>query len=270
MWHPWIMRIVVCVKHVPDVQSDRRFEDGRLVRGEDDVLNELDENAVEAAVSLVEENGGEVIALTMGPADAEDALMRALQMGADRGVLVTDEDLAGADAIGTAHVLSAAIGRLNSEAPVDLVITGMASLDAMTSMMPAALAADCGMPFLGLARTLALAGDGPWQVTVERSADGYDDTLRARTPVVVSVTDQLNEPRYPAFAAMKAARSKPIDEWGLEDLTSFMPSGVSGTPLNTTTVFETQARVRTGRGTIVTDSGDAGERLAAHLIEEVL
>ena len=83
------MRIVVCVKHVPDMQSERRFEDGRLVRGEDDVLNELDENAIEAAVQLkeAEENAdreGEVIALTMGPEDAEDALMRALQMGADR------------------------------------------------------------------------------------------------------------------------------------------------------------------------------------------
>ena len=100
------MKIVVCIKHVPDVQSERRLEGGRLVRGEDDVLNELDENAVEAAVALVEDLGGEVVALTMGPEDAEDGLRRALQMGVDAGVLVTDESLAGADVveIGRAHV----------------------------------------------------------------------------------------------------------------------------------------------------------------------
>ena len=93
------MRIVVCIKHVPDVQSERRIEDGRLVRGEEDVLNELDENAVEAAVALAEEADGEVIALTMGPEDAEDGVRRALQMGADSGVVVADDALTGADVI---------------------------------------------------------------------------------------------------------------------------------------------------------------------------
>nr|MCW1079462.1 electron transfer flavoprotein subunit beta [Streptococcus anginosus] len=106
----------------------RRMEDGFLVRGEEDVLNELDENAVEAAVSLVEELGGEVVTLTMGPEDAEDALMRALQMGADRGVLISDEALAGADAGLTALALAGAIQTLADEKPIDLVITGMASL----------------------------------------------------------------------------------------------------------------------------------------------
>ena len=145
------MRIVVCVKHVPDMQSERRFEGGRLVRGEDDVLNELDENAIEAAVQLKEseEDAGreaEVIALTMGPEDAEDALMRALQMGADRAFLVSDEFLEGSDVITTASVLSVAIAKISDECgPVDLVVTGMASLDAMTSMLPAALAAKAHM-----------------------------------------------------------------------------------------------------------------------------
>ena len=103
------MRIVVCIKHVPDVQSERRIEDGRLVRGEEDVLNELDENAVEAAVCLAEEADGEVIALTMGPEDAEDGVRRALQMGADSGVVVADDGLAGADVVTTARVLAAAV-----------------------------------------------------------------------------------------------------------------------------------------------------------------
>jgi len=115
------MRIVVCIKHVPDVQSERRLEDGRLVRGEEDVLNELDENAVEAAVTLAEEADGEVIALTMGPEDAEDGVRRALQMGADSGVVVADDDLAGARGVlrlNSAPVVSrcTSVGRADSKA----------------------------------------------------------------------------------------------------------------------------------------------------------
>lgn len=266
------MRIVVCVKHVPDTQSDRRIEDGHIVRGEDDVLNELDENAIEAAVQLVEDQGeGEVIALTMGPEDAEDALLRALQMGGDRGVLVTDDRLAGSDAIGTSVVLAAAIRRLGEEAPVDLVVTGMASLDGMTSMMPAALAAQLHLPFLGLAHSMeVVAEDGSHRVRIERSADGFDDTLSALTPLVVSVTDQINEPRYPSFKTMKAARSKPMDTWDLDDLRDHgLGDDVDG-PLSSTQVLDAQARTRQTQGVLVTDSGDGGERLAHYLIEEVL
>ena len=164
------MRIIVCVKHVPDTQSERRFEDGRLVRGEDDVLNELDENAVEAAVQLVEEHGGEVIALTMGPEDAEDALLRALQMGADRGVLVTDERLERADAGLTALALAGAIEKLGEEAPIDLIVTGMASLDAMTSLLPASLATRLRLPLLGLARRISI-DPGAGRIEIERNAE---------------------------------------------------------------------------------------------------
>lgn len=259
------MRIIVCVKHVPDVQSERRFEDGRLLRGEDDVLNELDENAIEAAVSLVEDNGGEVIALTMGPADAEDALMRALQMGADRGLLISDDRLEGADALGTAKVLAAAIKQLDSEEKVDMVITGMASLDAVTSMMPAALAAELKMPFLGLAHELSVDGG---VVSIARSADGFDDELSCLTPVVVSVTDQVNEPRYPAFAAMKAARSKPMDDVSLDDLADYLDVDFVQQAIASTTVIDTSERQRAA-GTIIMDSGDAGVKLAQYLMEKV-
>ena len=229
------MRIIVCVKHVPDTQSERRFEEGRLVRGEDDVLNELDENAVEAAVQLVEEHGGEVIALTMGPEDAEDALMRALQMGADRGVLI---------------------------------VTGMASLDSMTSMLPAALATRLGMPLLGLAHSIEV-DPASSRVTIGRTVDGYDDELAAAMPLVVSVTDQINEPRYPAFAAMKAARKKPMDQVELAELAS-TPAGalIEGRP-RVIEVLETDEVVRESTGTIIPDSGDAGARLAAYLLEVV-
>ena len=252
------MRIVVCVKHVPDMQSERRFEDGRLVRGEDDVLNELDENAIEAAVQLkeAEENAdreGEVIALTMGTEDAEDALMRALQMGADRAFLVSDEFLEGSDVITTASVLSVAIAKIAHEfGPVDLVVTGMASLDAMTSMLPGALAAKAHMPLLGLARSMSVEDSA---VTIERSVDGFTETLRAALPALVSVTDQINEPRYPAFAAMKAARKKPLDQWSIDDLAE-VPGGQDLVVRRAlTSVTFSEENVRDGSGTIIQDAG---------------
>ena len=223
------MRIVVCVKHVPDMQSERRFEGGRLVRGEDDVLNELDENAIEAAVQLKEseEDAGreaEVVALTMGPEDAEDSLMRALQMGADRAYIVSDEFLEGSDVITTASVLSVAIAKIAEECgPVDLVITGMASLDAMTSMLPA----------------------------------------------VVSVTDQINEPRYPAFAAMKAARKKPLDQWGIDDLVE-VPGGEALVMRRAlTAVTHSEEKTRDGSGTIIQDAGEGGRALADYILSVV-
>ena len=257
------MRIVVCIKHVPDVQSERRIEDGRLVRGEEDVLNELDENAVEAAVALAEEADGEVIALTMGPEDAEDGVRRALQMGADSGVVVADDDLAGADVVTTARVLAAAIERIGE---VDLVVTGMASLDSLTSMLPGALAAKAHMPLLGLARSLSVE-DGA--VTIERAVDGYTETVRAALPAVVSVTDQINEPRYPAFAAMKAARKKPLEQWGIDDLVE-VPGGEALTLRRAlSSVTHGEEKIRDGSGTIIQDAGEGGRALADYILSVV-
>ncbi|QQM66889.1 electron transfer flavoprotein subunit beta/FixA family protein [Actinomyces weissii] len=251
------MKIVVAVKHVPDVQSDRRLEDGVLVRGEEDVLNELDENAVEAAVTLAEELDGQVVALTMGPADAEDGLRRALQMGADSGVLVTDEALEGADVPTTARVLAAAVKQIGD---VDLVVTGMSALDSMTSMLPGALATALQVPALTLASRLEVA-DGT--VTVTRTLGTVTETLAAPLPALVSVTDQANEPRYPNFAAMRAAKKKPVEEWGLADLglEAHAPA---------VAVVEAQARPARETGTIITDAGQAGAQLAAWLVDKQL
>ncbi len=258
----------MCVKHVPDTQSDRRIDDGCIVRGEDDVLNELDENAIEEAVSLCEKHGGEVIALTMGPEDAQDALIRALQMGADRGVLISDDHLESADAVGTAAVLAAAIRALHAETPVDLVATGMASLDAMTSMLPAALAANLGYPMLGLAHQLDLNLDSK-SVQIARDTDGYEEVLRASLPAVVSVTDQINEPRYPAFAAMKAARSKPMDQWNLDDIAPHLDQSFVQSKPARVHVVDAHQTTRDTEPVIVTDSGHGGVRLAQYILEVV-
>ncbi|MDO4792218.1 MAG: electron transfer flavoprotein subunit beta/FixA family protein [Buchananella hordeovulneris] len=256
------MKIVVLVKHVPDLQSERRLEDGTLVRGEDDVLNELDENAVEAAVQLAEESGGEVVALTMGPEDAADGLMAALQRGADRALHVCDDAVAGSDVVGTARVLAAAIRSIGD---VDLVISGMTSLDGMTSMVPGAVASLLGMPCLTLASELAVA-DG--RVRIKRVADGFADVLSTPLPAVVSVTDQLNEPRYPNFAALKAARKKPLDEVCLADLgLDEAEVGIAGA--STGWLWEEMADAR-GGGQVIQAGPEAGRQVVEFLAERGL
>ncbi|MDO5701134.1 MAG: electron transfer flavoprotein subunit beta/FixA family protein [Bowdeniella nasicola] len=258
------MKVAVLVKHVPDVQSERRIEDGHLVRGEDDVINELDENAVEAAVSLVEEIGGEVVAVTMGPEDAVDAVRRALQMGADSGLHVCDERLTGTDVLGTARVLAAAVRTLGD---VDLVLAGMASSDGETSVVPAALAADLGWPVASVASRLECDGT---TATIERTVDSIDESVRVRLPAVVSVTDQVNEPRIPAFKAMMAARKKPVTEIDLAELgladdveaDAGALLGASGAGVRVRDASPIPAREQ---GTIVTDTGDGGTRLADYL-----
>ena len=251
------MRIVVCIKHVPDVQSERRLQDGRLVRGEEDVLNELDENAVEAAVCLAEETDGEVIALTMGPEDSEDGVRRALQMGADSGIVVADDALAGADVVTTARVLAAAIERIGE---VDLIVTGMASLDSLTSMLPGALAAALHLPALTLANRFEVDGG---TVTATRTVGTVREVVSAPLPAVVSVTDQANEPRYPNFAAMRAAKKKPIDFWDVSEL------GLQITE-PAVEVVDDEARPAREAGIIRTDAGEAGRELAAWLVENKL
>ncbi|WP_029290167.1 electron transfer flavoprotein subunit beta/FixA family protein [Cellulomonas sp. HZM] len=261
------MRIVVCVKHVPDIQSDRALgADGRVVRdGGDGTLNELDENALEAALVLAEEAGGEVVALTVGPDDAVDAVRKGLAMGADDAVHVVDDAIAGSDAIGTARVLAAAVRHLSQERPVDLVVTGMAGLDGLTSLLPTALAALLDVPALPLAAEVTVA-DGT--VRVRRELDQATEVLEATLPAVVSVTDQTNEPRYPNFKGIMAARKKPVTTLTLADL------GLAATDVGAagarTQVVEAAPRPTREDRVLINDTGDAGIRLAAYLVDNQL
>lgn len=262
----------MCVKHVPDIQSDRALgPDGRLVRdGGDGTINELDENAVEAAVVLAEDArdagvDAEVVAVTVGPDDAQDAVRRALQLGADAAVHVLDDAVAGSDAIGTARVLAAAVRHVAADGDVDLVVTGMAGLDGLTSLLPAALAELLGLPALTLASHVQLV-DGV--VTVERELDRAAEVLQAPLPALVSVTDRANEPRYPNFAGIMAARKKPVRTLTLDDL------GVDPTTVGAagarTQVLEAAPRPPRSDRVLVTDDGQAGARLAAWLVEHEL
>ena len=274
IWHSGYMRIAVLVKQVPDTSSDRRFEGSRLARGEDDVLNEFDEHAVEAAAQIVSTFGGEVIALTMGPEDASDALVRALALGADSAYLLADPLLENADVTVTARALAALMVLLSAEEPIDAVICGMASSDAMSSMLPAAVAAVMGIPVVSQVRELSVDPDGS-HVQALRSVDGIDETLRAPLPAVISVSDQLNEPRFPGFKDLKAARMKPLVRAELDDIaecdeTGLLSDLLSGQrsimPLN---VVSMEENARGGSGEIVTDTGDGGVRLAEFIEEKM-
>jgi len=262
------MNIVVCVKYVPDAQADRRFAaDATTDRtGVDGLLSELDEYAVEAALQLVEAAGdGTVTVLTVGPAEATDAVRKALQMGAHAGVHVQDDAIHGSDALGTSTVLAAAISKLEADGPgggaaIDIVLTGMASTDGSMSVVPAMLAERLGRPQVTFASELTVT-DGV--ARIRRDGDTSTEIIEASLPAVISVTDQINEPRYPSFKGIMAAKKKPVEEWTLADL-GVDPSQV-GLEAAWTKVESFTKRPPREQGQIVTDEGDGGTKLAEFL-----
>jgi electron transfer flavoprotein beta subunit len=267
------MRIVVPVKHVPDIHSDRKFtEAGRVLRGpEDGTLNELDENAIEAALQIVEaldeaeRAESEIIALTVGPVDADAALRKAFQLGVDRAVRLSDDALAGSDVFGTAKALAAAVRFLAADAPIDLVITGMAALDGLALVVPTLLAVELGLPQLTLAAKLSV-GNG--QVQIERDLDGVTEVLSALMPVVLSVTDHANTPRYPNFKLIMAARTKEITALNLAAVG--LDANEVGDAAARTRVLMSAPRPPYPPVELVTDKGEGGLALADYLIRNEL
>lgn len=266
------MRIVVPVKYVPDINADRRFEDCRVVRDPaEGSLNELDENALEAALRIVEalpddeRAASEVVALTVAPADGDLALRKAFQMGVDRGVRVTDDALAGSDYFGTTAALAAAVRKLEAKGTVDLVVTGMAALDGLGSVVPALLAAELGRPALTLAKKVAVdAGT----LTVTRETDDATEELSAPLPAVLSVADTANTPRFPNFKLIMAARTKQIEAWSLADLDVEAASvGTAGARTETTSATPRPPRPEVE---VVQDKGEGGTALAEFLIRNEL
>ncbi|RCK71485.1 electron transfer flavoprotein beta subunit/FixA family protein [Desertihabitans brevis] len=241
------------MKYVPDATGERGFsEDGTVDReGTDGRLSELDEYAVEQSLRLAEASDDEVevVALTMGPDDAADAIKKALQIGASSGVHVCDDDIAGSDALGTSLVLAAAIRKLEP----DLVITGMASTDGVMGVLPAMLSERLGWPGLTLAHTVELDGR---TLTVVRDGDTASQRVQAELPAVLSVTDQSGEPRYPGLKNVMAAKKKKVEEWDLDDLG--LEADAVGAAAALTTVRETAPRPPRQAGRVVTDSDGSG------------
>lgn len=253
------MNIVVCVKYVPDAQSDRGFnEDNTTDReGVDGLLSELDEYAVEQALQIVEAGEGEVTVLTIGPADAAEAVKKSLQMGADKGVHISDDAIAGSDVLATSLVLAEAIKKIGTP---DIVLTGMASTDGTMGVVPAMLAERLGLPQVTYASELTVDGG---VAKMRRDGDTASETIEASLPALISVTDQINEPRYPSFKGIMAAKKKPVEEWSLSDLG--IDAGQVGLANAATAVESTTKRPPREQGTIVTDEGDGGTKLAEFL-----
>src|SRR6202521_3639227 len=206
------VKIVVTVKQVPDPNSVTLLEpDHTLARDREVVLDPGDECGIEEGLQLKEAHGGEVILVSMGPERAKDAIRKSLSMGADRGILITDPHLAGADALLTARALAAAI---KSEAP-DLVICSTESYDGSTGMVPPMLAELLGLPQLTVAKKVEI--DGSTIKVHRQTADGYQ-VVEASTPALITVTAGIAEPRYASLKGIMAARSKEIKQVGLGDL----------------------------------------------------
>ena len=259
------MNIVVCVKYVPDAQAERTFNasDNTTDRENvDGLLSELDEYAVEEALKIVEAGEGEVTVVTIGPDQAADALKKALQMGADKGVHVNDDAIHGSDAIATSLVLAEAIRKIGD---VDLVVTGMASTDGTMGVVPVMLAERLGLPAVTLASELTVEGTTGGSVTIRRDGDASTQTITATLPALVSVTDQINEPRYPSFKGIMAAKKKPVEQWTLADLG--VDASQVGLDAAWTKVESFTARPPRTQGEIVADEGDGGSKLAAFLSE---
>lgn len=256
------MKIAVCVKQVPDTWAEKSLqaEDSTLDRvTPDGVLNELDEYAVEEALQLAEAHGGEVTIVSMGPERAAETVRKALSMGADAGIHVQDDALHGSDAIATSAVLAAALDGKG----FDVIVFGSESTDARMSVIPAMVAERLGIAQLTFAQRVSVSGS---DVTIERVTDYGFDTVTAAMPVVISVVEKINEPRYPSFKGIMAAKKKPVDTLAIADL-GLEPAAV-GQGAAWSAVEDFAARPPKPAGTIVADEGDGGQRIAAYLTEQ--
>jgi electron transfer flavoprotein beta subunit len=250
------LNIVVCVKHIPDPNLPPEMDGDRLKReGVQGVLDPGDEFGVEAGLQLKEEHGGEVTVVTMGPAQAMEAIRRGLSMGADRGVIVTDDALTGADALVTARVLSAAIERSG----FDLVIAGVESTDGYTGVMPAMLAEFLGVPQLTFVNKFEQSDD---IVRVHRqTSEGYH-VIESELPVLITVTAGVNDPRYASFKGIMAAKKKPVDQLACTDL-GLTPEDVA---VKQSVVSVSVAEERKA-GQVIEDDGSGAARIADFLRE---
>jgi electron transfer flavoprotein beta subunit len=258
------MNIVVLMKQVPDTEGDRTLDpnDKTVDRAAvDPVINYIDEFAIEEGLLLKEAHGGEVTILTVGPERATESIRKALSMGADNAVHVTDEAIHGSDAIATAKVIAKALGSLEW----DVVIAGTEATDARGSVVPALLAEVLGVPQLTNARKVTVDGS---TVTIERVTETGYDKVEASTPAVISVAEKINEPRYPSFKGIMAAKSKPIEVKSLSDLG--LDAGEVGLANAWSEVVSFENAPPRQAGQTVKDEGDGGAKIADFLASKKL
>jgi len=253
-----MLKIIACIKQVPDSEAKVKAEDGQITWGEAPlVINPFDEYAVEGALLTKEANDGSTVtALCIGPESAKDALKHALAMGADEAVLVSDPVLTEIDSVAAARVLAAAIKKIGD---ADMVIFGRQTLDNGSGLTTAQVARVIGWPLLGLAGQIKVQ-DG--SVTIDRVIEEGRVTVSAKMPVVLSVVQSIGEPRYPSFMGIRKASKANIPIWSLTDLGIEAPTtAVKRTELMNPPVNETKVEMI---------AGETPEAIAEALVEKIL
>lgn len=248
------MRIAVLVKHVPDTEEPRHLDPvtAEIDRSDDGVLDEICSRALTWALETRDAAGGEVIAVTKGPADAFEALRAALAIGANEAVHVVDDELATADATQTATVLAATLQREG----FDLVVAGAASTDGEVGALPAMLAERLGVPHLSYVSQAQVNGS---TITARRDDTEISYELAAELPAVVSATEKIAEPKVPGFRGIMTAKRKKKRTYSIADL-GIDPStlGPAKTSWQVTAVAAKPARAK---GQIVTDDGTGAQQI---------
>ncbi len=209
------MKIIVCIKQVPETTSVRIDpKTNTLIReGVQSVINPFDMNAIEAALQLKEGCGGEIVAISMGPPQAEEALREAISLGVDEAILLTDKAFAGGDTLATSYTLSRAIKKLGS---FDLIICGKQAIDGDTAQVGPELAEMLNLPQVCFVRKIEEIKDT--LMTVQRALeDGYE-VVEVNLPALITVVKEINEPRLPSLRGKLAAKKKEIAKWGAADL----------------------------------------------------
>lgn len=229
------MKIVVCLKQVPDAKEVRLDpETNTLAReGVDSIMNPYDQHALEEGVRLKEAHGGEVVALTMGPPQAEEILRQAISCGADSGVLVSDRSFAGADTWATSYTLEKAIQHLGG---ADLILCGKQAIDGDTAQVGPGIATWMDVPFVTCVQKVREADETA--LVVERMMDDGFDVVRAPFPVVVTVVKDINEPRVPSLKGKMKAKKAQIQMLSAEDINAESHCiGLAGSPTQVAKVF---------------------------------
>jgi electron transfer flavoprotein beta subunit len=256
------VEIAVCVKQVPEGTKRIDPSTKRLDRSGEGALNAFDANAVEEALRLKDATGeGEVVLVSLGPAKAQDALRKALAMGADRAILVADDAASGSDLVATSHALAKVLERESA----DLVLFGQQSADSDGAVLWAAVADRLRLPLVSQAAEMTHA-DG--KLTVKRQTEFGYDVIEAPLPAVVAVSDAINEPRYPSLKGIMGAKSKPQETLTLADIgVEGDRAGEQGSRTQVLALNEPPSR---GDSRVIEDSGNAAEEIVAFLAEKRL
>ncbi len=256
------MKIAVCIKEVPDSAAERRIDatTNRLARSGENTLNPYDRHAIEAAVQLREGSaaGAEITVVAMAPATASRTVDKALAQGGDRSIHIADEALAGSDIVGTARALAAVLAREE----FDLVLLGQQAGDSECYVMAPAVAELLQRPCVTQVAALELNGS---MLRVKRQVETGYDTIEVPLPAVLSVSDAINEPRYPSLPAIMGAKRKPHEV--LDAAGAGLDPGSVGAAGALTEVRGLSVPEKSGDRVVIEDSGDAAEKILAFLVE---